>query len=564
MKNTPATLHPSPYTRHSSPVTLHPSPFTRHLSPFTSLILLLLLTACSGPQVPTHFTDSKTPPKIYPDYAEVTIPVNMAPLNFELLTGADDAVVRFSAAGQELVCGGLKARPDIDEWKSLTAAAAGETVTVEVFAEQNGQWVRFKPFHIYVSRDSIDPWLSYRMISPSYVSYEELTINQRCLETFDEQVIVDNMLCSTEAGGQCVNCHNYQQYNPGRMQFHARQTHGGTVIVYDGQVEKVNMKNDSLLSAGVYPAWHPQQKLIAYSTNKTMQAFHTSDLNKIEVFDSESDLILYDIDRHEVTPIESGPGELEIYPCWSPDGRWLYFCSAHFEYQSGRPDLEEVTMRYQELKYNIYRKSFDPQTHHFGPRELVFAADSSLFTLHSSPVLTDSSPFTLHSSLSATLPRISPDGRWLMFTLGEWGCFHIWHRDADLWLLDLEGKERIDSTAELSSTHPSPFTLHQIPELNSDDTESYHSWSSNGRWVVFSSRRYDSVFTRPFIAHIDADGHSSKPFELPARDPDYHRQLLKSYNVPELMRGPVTLSPQQMAAALKQEGAAVTYSQQQK
>ena len=121
---------------------------------------------------------------------------------------------------------------------------------MEVYAEKDGQWLRYKPFNIYVSADSIDAWMSYRMISPSYVSYEELTLNQRCLESFDEEVMVDNMLCSTEAGGQCVNCHNYQQWNPDRMQFHARQTHGGTVIAYDGKIEKVDMRHDSLLSAG--------------------------------------------------------------------------------------------------------------------------------------------------------------------------------------------------------------------------------------------------------------------------------------------------------------------------
>lgn len=538
-------------------------------------LLSLLLVACSGPQVPRQYRQVSLLPKIYPDYADVTVPVNIAPLNFELLTGADDAVIRFSAAGMEVVCGGLKARPDMAEWKSLTAAAAGKAVCVEVFAEQDGQWTRFKPFNIYVSRDSIDAWLSYRMISPSYVSYEELTINQRCLETFDEQVIVDNMLCSTEAGGQCVNCHSYQQYDPSRMQFHARQTHGGTVIAYDGKIEKVDMKTDSLLSAGVYPAWHPQLKLIAYSTNKTMQAFHTADLNKIEVFDSESDLILYDVDSHEVTPIENAPDELETYPCWSPDGRWLYFCSAHFEYTNGHPDLEEVTMRYRELKYNIYRKSFDPETRRFGPRELVFAADT---ISHSSSPTPHSSSLISHS---ATLPRISPDGRWLLFTLGEWGCFHIWHRDADLWLMDLgaslkkeeriKNKEAEDKGERIKNNEAENkeermedkkgrivYNARPLEEVNSDDTESYHSWSSNGRWVVFSSRRYDGVFTRPFIAHIDGDGRASKPFELPQADPDRHRQLLKSYNVPELMRGPVTLTPQQLARTLKTSGARVT------
>ena len=486
------------------------------------ILLTMCLLACSGPQVPSQYKESQAEVPIYPDYQDVTIPENIAPLNFELLIQSDEAVVRLSAAGEEIVCEGPKIRPDIDDWKALTQKAKGDAISVEVFADIKGQWIRFKPFHIYVSADPIDPWLSYRLISPSYVSYEELTLNQRCLENFDEEAFVDNMLCSTESGGQCVNCHSYQQWNPDRMQFHARQTHGGTLIAYDGKIEKVDMRHDSLLSAGVYPAWHPTEKLIAYSTNMTMQAFHTAAPEKIEVLDSESDLILYDVDKHEVKTIEQQPNELEIFPTWSPDGKWLYFCSAHFVYQSDSVDRSEITMRANEVKYNIYRKSFDLKTRQFGEREMVFCADTL--------------------GKSATFPRLSPDGRWLLFTLGEWGCFHIWHHDADLWMKDLKtGKVRA------------------MDEMNSDDTESYHSWSSNGRWVVFSSRRYDGVFTRPFIAHIDAQGRGSKPFELPAKDPDLHRQFLKSYNVPELMKGPVKLSPQEVASKLKDNGKPITY-----
>lgn len=486
------------------------------------ILLTMCLLACSGPQVPSQYKESQAEVPIYPDYQDVTIPENIAPLNFELLIQSDEAVVRLSAAGEEIVCEGPKIRPDIDDWKALTQKAKGDAISVEVFADIKGQWIRFKPFHIYVSADPIDPWLSYRLISPSYVSYEELTLNQRCLENFDEEAFVDNMLCSTESGGQCVNCHSYQQWNPDRMQFHARQTHGGTLIAYDGKIEKVDMRHDSLLSAGVYPAWHPTEKLIAYSTNMTMQAFHTAAPEKIEVLDSESDLILYDVDKHEVKTIEQQPNELEIFPTWSPDGKWLYFCSAHFVYQSDSVDRSEITMRANEVKYNIYRKSFNLKTRQFGEREMVFCADTL--------------------GKSATFPRLSPDGRWLLFTLGEWGCFHIWHHDADLWMKDLKTGE-----------------VRAMDEMNSDDTESYHSWSSNGRWVVFSSRRYDGVFTRPFIAHIDAQGQGSKPFELPAKDPDLHRQFLKSYNVPELMKGPVKLTPQEVASKLKDDGKPITY-----
>lgn len=493
----------------------------------TILLLLVALLASCRQQLPEHYQELSTLPPIYPDYADVTIPVNIAPLNFELLTDVDETVTRFSAEGIEIICNGQKVCPDIDKWKNLTTKVAGKDINVEVFAEKDGQWVRFKPFVIHVSKDSIDSWMSFRLISPSFVSYEELTLNQRCLEDFREEVFVDNMLCSTEFGGQCVNCHSFQQYNPQRMQFHARENNGGTIIAYDGQLQKVNMQHDSLLSAGVYPAWHPTLKLIAYSTDKTIQSFHTAHPNKIEVLDTQSDLILYDIEKNTVTTIEQQPDELEVFPAWAPDGKALYFCSAHFKYEAGSPGAEEILTRAGEVKYNIYRKDFDPATRRFEEREMVFCADTM--------------------GCSATLPRFSPDGKWLLFTMGASGCFHIWHHEADLWLMNTKTGE-----------------ARPLDECNSPDTESYHTWSSNSRWIVFSSRRQDGVFTRPFIAHVDDEGQASKPFELPMQDPDYHLQLMKSYNVPELMKDPVTISPQAFARKLKEDGVAVKYQTTQR
>ena len=484
--------------------------------------LVAMLTACNS-GIPANYRESASLPDIYPDYAGVTIPVNIAPLTFETDRPCEEMAARFTAGGQEMVCRGEKIQPDADDWQTLVSGAAGSSIQVEVFIQNDGQWTRYKPFNIDVSKDSIDPYISYRLISPSYVAYEELTISQRCLENYDESVVYDNMLCSKEQTGQCINCHNYQQYNPERMQFHARENLGGTVIAYDGQVRKVNMKNDSILSAGVYPSWHPWLKLIVYSTNKTHQAFHSVHPNKVEVFDTESDLIAYDVEKNEVWNIENAADEMEVFPFWAPDGKTLYYCSAHFEYNDSIDDKGiDILSRSAEIKYNLYKKSFEPETMTFGPRELVFDAAAM--------------------GKSATLPRVSPDGRFLMFTLAEFGVFHIWHRDADLWLIDLKTGE-----ARLMS------------ELNSPDTESYHSWSSNGKWVVFSSRRYDGQYTRPFIAHIDQNGKGTRPFELPCANPDYHRQSMKCYNIPEFMRGPVTISPQAFADVLRGEGEPVKY-----
>lgn len=491
----------------------------RHL--FTIIASALLLTAC-GPELPTKFAESQSLPMIYPDYTDVTIPVNLAPLTFQMDVPADEMAARFACGDQQLVCSGSKIQPAPSDWQTLVEAAKGRAISVDVYASQKGQWTHYKPFKIYVSPDSIDPYISYRLIAPSYVTYNDLTISQRCLENYDESVIYDNMLCTDGSQGQCINCHNYQNYNPNRMQFHARQNMGGTIVAYDGDIRKINMRNDSLLAAGVYPAWHPWLKLIVYSTNLTHQTFHTVNPNKIEVFDTRSDLMAFDIEKNEVTNLESGMGELEVFPCWSPDGKAIYYCSAHLEYHDSIDEGQEYMMRAEQVKYNIYKKTFDPDSRAFGPRQLVFDAAAL--------------------DKSATLPRISPDGRYLMFAMARYGVFHIWHRDADLCLIDLKtGHART------------------MKEINSDDVESYHSWSSNGRWVVFSSRRYDGNFTRPFFAHIDQRGRGAKPFELPQSDPDYHRQFLRSYNIPEFMSGPVTIGPQAFARVLSGEGEPVKY-----
>ena len=487
-----------------------------YILPFISCFLLV---AC-GTSVPSEYTQSDKLPAIYPDYIGVTVPLNIAPLSFEYDGKADEMVARYAVGSDEIVCNG---QPSIDEWKTLTEKAKGNAITVDVYTCSEGKWTRFKPFSIYVSPDSIDPYISYRLIAPSYISYESLTINQRCLENYDESVIYDNILCGFEKDGQCINCHHFQQYNPEHMQFHARQNMGGTVIAYNGNLKKVNMRNDSILSAGVYPAWHPTLNLIVYSSDKTLQNFHTVNPNKVEVYDEDSDIILYNVESDEVTNLENSDTEFEVFPAWTPDGKALYYCSAHFERQdTAKSKRQEVQNRIKELKYNIYRKAFDPETRQFGPRELVFDAAAI-----------DS---------SATFPRISPDGRYMLFTMGKYGYFHIWHHDADLWMMDL------------ANGNVRPFA-----EVNSPDTESYHSWSSNGRWIIFSSRRNDGVYTRPYIAHVDKDGHATKPFELPCEDPDYHRQFLRCYNIPEFMKGPVTISPQAFADILKGDAVNVEY-----
>lgn len=476
-------------------------------------IIGISLYGCKN-KIPTEYTVTNEIANIYPDYSNVTIPPNIAPLHFMVDDSAEAYTTRFISNSYEWIGNGQKAKPSIKEWRSLIESAKGKAITVEIYTRNNGKWKRYKPFEIYVANEDIDPYLSYRLISPSYVTYKDLTINQRNLTNFDESVIYGNMTNTTVERGQCINCHSYQNYDPKRMQFHVREGYACTVIDYDGKFKKVSAKTDSVISAGVYPAWHPQLKLIAYSVNNTGQTFHTIDPQKVEVQDMASDLILFDIEKNEVTRIKGDTNEMECYPWWSPDGQYLYYSSAHYTRRDTGRIERELILNYKDVRYDIYRRRFNQETMQLDTAEMVFNASSL--------------------GKSATLPRISPDGKYLLFSMAEYGVFHIWHTDADLYV------------TELSTMQTRP-----LKEANSDNVESYHSWSSNGRWIVFSSRRTDGNFTRPFIAYFDHEGKTRKAFELPQDDPDLHRQLMKSYNIPEFMKGPVETSPQTFAAFIR-------------
>lgn len=482
---------------------------------------VMALVGCTHhPSLPEHFTETDSLPHIYPDYTDVTIPPNIAPLNFMTADENTDAcIAHFIWPGGEATYGqdGEIIIPD-DEWHDMTVAARGDSISIEFYTHhaETGNWTRHRPFHLYVAEEDIDPYVSYRLISPSYVGYEMMGIHQRDLTSFEERTIYNNMLVSGEQSGQCINCHSYQNYGTQNMQFHMRQSLGGTIIVKEGTPQKVTLKTDRTISAGVYPAWHPTLPLIAYSTNLTGQSFHTKDVSKIEVQDSESDLILYDVSANTISSISAAANELEIYPAWSPCGDTLYYASAHFIFSDSLAKDHDAINRYKEFKYDLYRRPFDRTTKQFGAPDTVFRAAAI--------------------GQSATLPRISPDGRYLLFAMGEWGCFHIWHPDADLYLTDLQTKE-----------------TRKLENANSPQAESYHSWSSNGRWIILSSRRDDGNYTRLYISHFDRQGHAHKAFALPQHSPKFYSQFLRSYNVPEFMTEPVRVSPQEFAAAARRE-----------
>ena len=510
--------------------------FTIHSTLFIS-VALLLLTACT--ETVSDARQEAGQPQIYPDYVGVTIPVNIAPLNFCM---ADEKVLLIDAVVTDNHGNSLHAQGDemadfdIDEWHQLLGQNRGEELSVTVSAKYDDGWHTYKPFSIFVSPDSIDYGLCYRLIEPGYEVWSKMGIYERDLSSFEERPLIEN----TQFEG-CVNCHSFNRGNPADMSLHIRGKHGATLLRKDyGPVTAYNTRTDQTLGLCVYPYWHPSGRYIAYSTNKTNQLFHSASPNRVEVFDTASDLQVYDVEKNELllSPLLKRDSVYETYPVFSADGRSLYFCvaadSLEFKVDSSESDatipsafdtravsntsLYTLNAKLNSLRYNLCRIDFDPETGTFGDHIETIVDAVSL-------------------QKSVSFPRPSYDGRFLCYTLSDYGQFSIWHHEADLWLLDL-------------ATGENWF----MEGANSEDTESFHNWSTNSRWLVLSSRRDDGLFTRPYFCHVDEMGKISKAFMLPQHNPRrFYRGRFMSFNVPDFITGPTRFDSRQAAQAINND-----------
>nr|WP_319400996.1 hypothetical protein [uncultured Carboxylicivirga sp.] len=469
------------------------------------ILAFIVLSSCNE-SVKVTKTNTSTP-NIFPDYIGVTIPANIAPLNFKVKEDYSKIDVLLKGKNESLhIQSSRYADFPLKEWNDLLNTSKGDSIQVTVSVKKQDNWLGYQPFYIYISNDDVDKYLAYRLIAPGYEVYSKMGIYQRSLTDFKQDAIYENTLVQ----GSCVNCHSFNQGSAKDMSMHIRGKFGGTVLMTNNHMEVLKTKTDETLSKFVYPYWHPSGKYIAYTLNDTHQVFHSSSNKRVEVFDNASDVIVYDINKNEIIKCDAlmSDSVFETFPSFSSDGKTLYFCSAK---------AEKMPMEYTKVHYDLCSISFDPATGTFADKvDTLFKASDQ------------------HKSV--TFPRPSPDGKYVMFTLVDYGNFSIWHKEADLYLLDTQTNK-----------------VRSINEVNSNDTESYHSWSTNSKWFVFSSRRLNGLYTRSYIAHMDENGKAGKPFLLPQKNINFYDDLLFSFNIPEFITSKVTIDIPELEKQLKGE-----------
>ncbi len=451
-------------------------------------IIFCLLTSCVP--MPQNVIDTKEHIEIYPDYEEVTIPINIAPLNFLIRDESVDAVAIKVKGSKDSLTLHFKGRQivfPLRKWKQLMDNHPDDTLTISIITRKNNRWLQHPSFHWNTVSDKIDPYLSYRLIEPGYEVWNRLQIKERCIENFDEKTLADNKLLD----GKCMNCHIYGNNQGNLSMFHLRGQNGGTILNRNGDIRKLSLKNNETISAAIYGNFHPNGRYGIFSTNIIIPGFHTTDNKRLEVYDTESDLVIVDFDKNEIitSPLTSDSLSLETFPVFSADGQWVYFCTAP---AVALPDS------IQHLRYSLCRIAFDASSRQWGNQvDTVWNASAE--------------------NGSVCHPKTSPNGKYLLYTVADYGTFPIWHRETDLQLMNLDTGE-----------------TNQLEKVNSNRSDTYHSWSSNSRWFAFASKRGDGQYGRVYFAYIDENGNAAKPFVLPQANPEHDDLNLKSYNIPEL------------------------------
>jgi Tol biopolymer transport system component len=483
------------------------------------LLLLILCAGCSTPEKSADIQSEGRPPSIHPEYSGIVIPPNIAPLNFFIQEAGEEFIVRIHSKQGDPIrvrSGSGNIQIPMEPWKRLLAENLGQQLILNIFVKnQAGQWTRFDSVINQIAYENIDGYLAYRKFGPLFNQWKKMGIFQRCLENFDEKPIFFNQLTTYK---HCMNCHNFYQNGTERWILHTRFGPGTAMLLtINDVVKKIDTRTKLNKSPGGYPAWHPSGELIAFSSGPPTQFFHTMGETRDEL-DRALDIILYDIRTNTVStnPQLSSKERVEVWPVWTPDGRYLFFCGApKLETFFEKSQKGEDSLAFDKIQYDLMRISYNHQNGSWGELETVVPSKEF--------------------GWSIAEPKISPDGRFLVFTASRYGSFPIFHSDADLYLLDLTNGRQ------------------EKLALNSDRAEGYHSWSSNSRWLVFSSKREDTQFTRLYLSHIDSSGNASKAFILPQKDPLFYDTYLEIYNVPELIKEPVRVSPQALMKAAEQE-----------
>ncbi len=371
-----------------------------------------------------------------------------------------------------------------------------DTIKIELFAHTNKDKYKslaYDKVQFSISSDRVDAPIFFRTVTlPFGYAVEHLeTIKWRLGYVSDELkpfTVLENMPV-------CGNCHSFSTDGKSMGMDVDYGNDKGSYALFD--IEKdVKLTKDKIITWSDYKKGDGEQTFgllsavspngrYAISTLKDRSVFVKVDNLEYSqlFFPIKGILVYYDRETKKFKPLKGADDKkfVNSNPTWSPDGDYLVFARSKYyklpEIEKSKkailpPELaQDFVDRKKLFKYDLYKVPFNEGLG--GKAEPI--------------------PGASKNGKSNYFPKISPDGKWLIFTQAK--SFMLLMPDSKLYLMPAEGGKPRKMKCNLSNMN------------------SWHSWSPNGKWIVFASKHF-GPYTQLFVSHIDENGNDSPPVLL--------------------------------------------------
>lgn len=384
-------------------------------------------------------------------------------------------------------------QPDSALWEEMKRAGLQSNITVTILGYIKSQILSGASVTFRTSPDSVNAAIFYRAVPlPFSYALKNLEKIRWHLGDISSPRTAPALLQNLSL---CGNCHSFSQdgktlamdvdYANDKGSYVISEISKETVLTSDKIITWSDYKRqDGQNTYGLLSQISPDGRYVA-STVKDRSIFVAIDnIDYSQLFFPIKGIIaIYDrqTGKYQALPGADNPELVQSNPSWSPDGKYIYFARTkafiHPEAEKSRDVVLPTSMARdfidgkQEFKYDIYRIPFN----------------------NGKGGVAEPIPGASNNGMSNFFPRVSPDGKWLVFTKAN--NFMLLQPDSRLYIIPVAGGE----PRQLVS--------------NTMAMNSWHSWSPNSKWLVFSTK-FRGPYTELLLTHIDEQGNDSPPVLL--------------------------------------------------
>lgn len=390
--------------------------------------------------------------------------------------------------------------PDAEVWAAIQQRAVEQPASVVIcgFHSDDPDTIRSRgQISIRVSRDPVGAPIFYRDVPLAPALTEKGVVKPLGDEAVSligwrlrDISLPESRLLLTDVP-TCTNCHSFS--DDGRtlgMDLDGPQGDKGAYVL-SNLTQQTKIENRDVISWNSFTDKPPGHKTIGFlsrvspdgqhvvtTLNEEVYVSNFMDYRFLQVFFPTRGILAYYSRADEQIRALPGADDPQYVHCdavWTPDGEHLVFARAAAKdpYPThGRLPSKANEPLETQIQYDLYRMPFGGGQG--GSPEPIEGASQN--------------------GMSNTFPKVSPDGKWIVFVKCRNG--QLLRPDSTLWIVPAEGGEA------------------RQMRCNTSRMNSWHSFSPNSRWMVFSSKA-NTPYTQLFLTHLDEQGNDSPAILLP-------------------------------------------------